>query len=132
MFLVAAGYTLSVENGDFYSTSFRIVVGVIVYTLIIYYLLLPFFWCRNFRRNKILQKEQTYIFHEDGLEASSSIGTGKIEWSDFFKWKSGGDMILVYPAPNLFYLIPKRIFDTEDEFHNIHDLLLRCLGKPKT
>jgi hypothetical protein len=121
----------SFNRNGFYDTIFLILLGVGIYFFVAYFIGLPLRSRRNFRKHKMLQQEQTFTFHDEGVDAKSSNGTGTINWSDFFKWKDGKDMILLYPAPNLFYPIPKRIFETESDLLAIHDLLSNCLGKPK-
>ena len=44
-----------------------------------------------------------------GLHFSAAIGDAKIEWDRIFKWRESPDLLLIYQAPEVYHVIPKRI-----------------------
>ncbi|MEB3283277.1 MAG: thioesterase domain-containing protein [Lyngbya sp.] len=50
------------------------------------------------------------------LEIASEIGTLKMRWSDFHRYKVGKDLVLLYSAPGRFHVFHRRFFDSDEDF----------------
>lgn len=129
--LVAVAFVFSIADGDFLNSDTLIMGGLGIYLFVAYKFIFPRKWLKVYRENKILQKEQNFRFDDEGIHAHSENGSGKVAWQDLLKWKEGKDTLLIYPASNLFYIIPKSIFHIETELTSIKELLVQKLGNPK-
>ena len=81
--------------------------------------------------SKGLQKEQNFRFDDEGIHAHSENGSGKVAWKDLLKWKERKEALLIYPASNLFYIIPKSIFQNEAELFSIRVSRLKSCEKSR-
>jgi hypothetical protein len=54
-----------------------------------------------------------------------------VPWNDVLKWRSNEKLVLVYPAANLFYLIPRHFFQSESDYCEFLALLNSKLGKAR-
>ena len=129
--LVAVAFVFSIADGDFFNSDTLIMGGFGIYLYVAYRFIFPRKWLKVYRENKILQKEQNFRFDNEGIHAHSENGTGMVAWKDLLKWKEGKETLLIYPASNLFYIIPKSIFHNDNELLSIKELLVQNLGNQK-
>jgi hypothetical protein len=130
LLLLVAGALLFLRTGDpLEETGPLLTIGVAGGFLLFCYALLPLKWRRLYRNNAFLRREQTFSFDEEALQARSSSGEGRMKWEDLHKWKEGKEVLLIYPAPNLMYVIPTSAFQDEEQRAGIRDLLIRKLGR---
>jgi hypothetical protein len=65
---------------------------------------------RVFREQSAKQVEQVTEFSETGIRTQSADGTeSAIGWSQVLKWSEGEAVFLLYLAPKLFVVYPKRV-----------------------
>jgi membrane protein implicated in regulation of membrane protease activity len=110
------------------------VFGVFVYILIfwvIYAVVLPWNVRRIFSQQKTLQGEYETVISPEMLEATSENGTMRMRLSDFYKYKVGKDLILLYQSQALFHMFPRRFFSSEEDFKMFRSFLEANLGSPK-
>lgn len=83
------------------------------------FLLLPHFRRRNLRaiyaEQKNLHKPIKMTFDDDSVQWRSDSGNAKIAWHDFAKYKENNTMFLIYESRNMMRVVPKCVFEDEDE-----------------
>jgi hypothetical protein len=55
----------------------------------------------------------------------------RMRLSDFYKYKVGKDLILLYQSQALFHMFPRRFFSSEEDFKMFRSFLEANLGSPK-
>lgn len=62
---------------------------------------------RHYRKYKAIHEEFTIELIDDGVRFTSPNGDGKITWDKVYKWRQNEDLVLIYPMPRMFHMIPK-------------------------
>jgi hypothetical protein len=70
---------------------------------------------RSFRQDNRLQQQFEVVVSEDGINISSPTGTSKYAWSAFTRHEESKNLFLVYQAPKVFNVFPKRAFAPGEE-----------------
>jgi hypothetical protein len=73
-----------------------------------FYLFIPYFTRRNFKRYPLAQTEQAFELKRDGVRFISSHGDMTIFWSDLIGWRANAKVVIVYASPHLYYVFPRR------------------------
>jgi hypothetical protein len=72
---------------------------------------------RSFRQDKRLQQPFEVVVSQDGIDVSSPTSSTKYGWSAFTRYVESKNLFLVYQAPKVFNVFPKRAFAPgEEEF----------------
>ena len=87
------------------------------------YIYLPLMMPRIFRQQKSLQRETIYSWDGDRLTVTSGDDHWSHEWSELSSWKEDREFVLIYLSDLLFYVIPKRVFDSEAEVADLRSHL---------
>ena len=82
---------------------------------------------RAFRKDDRLQQPIEAVASESGIEVSSPTASSKYEWSAFTRYAESKNLFLVYQAPNVFNVFPKRAFALGEE-ESFRALLSARLG----
>ena len=77
--------------------------------LICRYLLAPWKTRRLYRSYAAIKEPCTVKIHDEGLKFLSKSGEALIEWGHIMKWRQNDNFLLIYQAPHLYHLIPKRL-----------------------
>jgi len=64
---------------------------------------------KQFRIYKAIQEPVHVSKQSDGLVFENSMGNSKINWDRIVKWREDQDLLLIYQAPQVYHIIPKRI-----------------------
>jgi len=88
----------------------------------------PWSYRRIYRKQPSLHEPVSIDFGESGMAYSSEHSQGEVPWRMFIKWREGTRLFLVYSAPNLFHIIPKRLLDA-DGADRLRALLQSGLGR---
>ncbi len=83
---------------------------------------------RSFRRDNRLQQQFEAVVSQDGIDISSPTGSSKYEWSAFTRYVESKNLFLVYQAPRVFNVFPKRAFAPGEE-ESFRGLLSERVGK---
>jgi hypothetical protein len=102
----------------------------VTYALIIF-AIIPWNVRRIFSQQKTLQAEYETVISPETIEATSEYGKTTIRLSDFYKYKIGKDIILLYQSQALFHIFPRRFFVSEEDFKTFLSYLETNLGSPK-
>jgi len=70
---------------------------------------------RSFRRDQRLQQHFEAIISESGIDSSSPTGSTKSTWGAFTRYVESKHLFLLYQAPHVFSIFPKRAFAPGDE-----------------
>ena len=86
---------------------------------------------RTFREYKALSEPFAMDVREDGLFFEREHSSGLIPWSDIVKWRATETIAMLYPAQNLFFVVPGHCFADPDEFRAFRDIVTERLGRAK-
>ena len=108
---------------------FGLACGILGYFITLH-LVTPWQAKRFYRNYKSIQAPLKIAMVDGGFTISAENGQSNVKWENLLKWREDKNYILIFFAPKLFYLIPKRIaklgFDTE----GLKRLLRENLGDP--
>jgi|SRR6185295_8033690 hypothetical protein len=82
---------------------------------------------RSFRQDNRLQQPFEAAISQDGIDVSSPTGSSKYAWSAFTRYLESKNLFLVYQAPKVFNVFPKRAFAPGEE-ESFRNLLSERLG----
>jgi hypothetical protein len=101
---------------------FGIAGGIIGYFLTVY-IISPWKAKQQYRNYKLLHQDLSIAFTDTGYIMKAPNGENTVKWSDLLRWRENKEYILIYFAPKLFHLIPKRLSDKGLDINKIeHDL----------
>src|ERR1700730_15420115 len=63
---------------------------------------------RSFMQDQRLQQPFEAVVSQDGIDISSPMASSKYEWSSFTRYVESKSLFLVYQAPKVFNVFPKR------------------------
>jgi hypothetical protein len=86
---------------------------------------------RVFAQQKSLQAQYEIVISPDTIETTSEQGTSRMAITDFYKYKVGQDLVLLYQSQALFHMFPRRVFDSESDFKQFLRYLEANLGHPR-
>ena len=87
--------------------------AVVIFLIANYFLFIPISTRRTYRKHKALHRPYTYSWSETGLAITSSSGEWHVAWSDYLKWDENALVFILYQAPRLFNILPKRALTPE-------------------
>jgi hypothetical protein len=82
---------------------------------------------RSFRQDNRLQQPFEAVVSQDGIDISSTTGSSKYAWSAFTRYVESKNLFLVYQAPKVFNVFPKRAFAPGEE-ESFRSLLSERVG----
>lgn len=68
---------------------------------------------RQFRNQPSAQGQKTLTISDAGLEWQGSTGKSEAYWSNFIRWSESKSLILLFPSPAFFHVLPKCAFSNE-------------------
>jgi hypothetical protein len=89
-----------------------------------YFLSVPISTRKSYRNHKALHRPYTFSWSETGLAVTSASGEWNVAWSDYLKWDENARVFILYQAPRLFNILPKRAL-TEEQIVDIR----QCAGR---
>ena len=101
--------------------------AVVVLTMANYFLLIPITTRRTYRNHKALHHPYTFSWSETGLTVTSTSGEWQVAWSDYLKWHEDAQVFVLYQAPRLFNMLPKRAL-TPEQIVDIRQCAARILA----
>ena len=106
-----------------------IALAALAFFALMLFVYTPYRARRTFREYKALSEPVTYEIRDDGLYARREHGEGLVPWADLVKSKKNQKLILLYPARNIFYMLPQRLFGDAEQFESFALLVSNKLGK---
>jgi Na+(H+)/acetate symporter ActP len=80
-------------------------------------------WNKIHRQSPYLKEPINCTITEAGMEFVSSTASGLIRWSTFIKRKELPDLLLLYQAPNLFYIVSQSFFASAEDWQYAKELI---------
>jgi hypothetical protein len=102
--------------------------GIALWFVVFFALYVPWRAKRTFRQYKALSEPVSAEVREEGLYFKRLTGEGLVPWSHINKWRIGKTLVLLYPANNVFYLIPSHFFSGPEAFSSFVTILRERLG----
>lgn len=78
-----------------------------------YFLFIPIFTERTYRKQKTLHRPYICSWSETGLTLANENGEWRNAWSDYLKRREDARIFIFYLAPRLFNMVPKRALTPE-------------------
>jgi uncharacterized protein YjeT (DUF2065 family) len=104
-------------------------VFALTYLMGMFLIYMPFKAKRTFRQYKALSEPVSIEVRDDGLFFTRINGEALVPWSHIAKWRSNRKLLLLYPASNVFHLIPSGFFPTQDAFIEFVKIVESKVGK---
>jgi YcxB-like protein len=99
--------------------------------LIFKFIVNPFYARQQYKKYKAIQDEFEIEIVDDGVNMTSSSGSGKVAWDSIFKWRHNENYILIYPMPRLYYIVPKSLQAGGFNIDLLMQQLTKHVGNPK-
>ena len=106
---------------------FGISFGIIGYFLTLY-VVSPLMARRQYRKYKLLHQPFRFVLTDSGYIVKNESGELNVKWSDLLRWRANDEFILLYFAPKLFHLVPKKIAEKEIDISEIEQKLAAQIG----
>jgi hypothetical protein len=106
---------------------FGVVGGIVGYFFTVF-VICPFQARRHYRKYKRIHKPASFTLQKDGYRIWNDGGESVVKWSELLKWRENKDYILLYVAPKLYHILPKRLADSGVDFTDIVDKLESKVG----
>ena len=103
--------------------------GIIGYFIVLH-IITPWNAKRNYKKYKSIQEPLKISLIEEGFAITASNGHCNVKWVNLLKWREDINYILVFFAPKMFYLVPKRIADSGFDIVRFEQTLRDKLGNP--
>lgn len=82
----------------------------------------------HYKKYKLIQQMTSVSIVEKGILIKAEFGQFLIEWKYIHSWKENDALLLVYIAPNLYYILPKRISEIGFPMEKLKERLIECVG----
>jgi hypothetical protein len=70
---------------------------------------IPWYLKRHFAKYPKIRKPIEIDFDDDGIRFTSSDEIGVLRWDEIHRWRADDNYLLLYPAPRIYHLVPRRI-----------------------
>ena len=91
----------------------------------------PFAAKRQFNSQPYLKEPVSFHFDAAGMQSKSAAGGGEARWPAFHRVRELGSMFVLYTAPNLGSLLPKRFFQSAEELAAFRELVAAGIAPKK-
>lgn len=82
-------------------------------------LFVPWSLRRHYKNYLAIQKPTTISVLDQGVKFASPSGEGTILWGELHHWRENAELILLYPAPRIYYMVPKRVAESISLVENL-------------
>jgi hypothetical protein len=90
--------------------------GILAYFIAWFAVYIPWQAKRVYRQYHALSKPVWMEIREDGLYFKRENAEGLVPWSEILKWRHGKRLLLLYPASNVFHIVPSHFFATPEAY----------------
>lgn len=84
-------------------------LGLIVSLLLAKFFIFPWQTKTQYKKHRTLQEQISIQIKDDGLQLDTENTTSLTRWKNFYAYKQNQQYFLIYLAPRLMYIVPKRI-----------------------
>ena len=103
--------------------------GAMAYLVLWFFFYIPWRAKETYRQYKALSEPVSMEIRSDGLYFKRQNGEGLVPWSHIVKWRNNKELLLLYPANNVFYMIPDHFFANKEDYMAFIDTVKSHLGK---
>lgn len=107
-------------------------IGAVIVGNLLPFLLRKFFvpWQlkRHYKKYSKIKKPFAIILNNDSIKFESEDELGILEWNDIYKWRENSKYILIYLAPQIYHLVPKRIIEDGFPLNELEEALTKNVG----
>jgi hypothetical protein len=82
---------------------------------------------RQFRNQPAAQGTKTLTVSDSGLEWQGTTGKSEAYWITFVRWTESESLLLLFPSPAFFYMLPKRAF-APGQLSEFRQMLVEKIG----
>jgi hypothetical protein len=82
----------------------------------------------HYAKYRQMRKPLTIAVANDGIKFESEDGVGVLKWPDIHHWRENDLLILIYLAPKIYHLVPKRIVEDGFPLEELKAGLIRNVG----
>lgn len=100
-----------------------LMLGVPVYFFWSFAVSLPRKIRKSYRQRKDLQKPCFYTPTDTSLRAETEGAAAVKPWTDYLKWKAGKSVFLLYMSDDMYQIVPKHFFASDDDLVKFTELL---------
>jgi len=104
-------------------------VGGTVVILFYHLVFVPMMAKRHYRKYKSIQEPITIELKDDGIEFITADSQSVLKWDKILKWRHDEHYILVYPMPQIFFLVTKTITRQGFDLDALIEALRSQVGK---
>ena len=101
------------------------IIGGIIGNILSRYVFAPVQTRKQYRVYQAAQESVIISAKPEGINFRNSSGESIIEWNKINKWRENNEFLLIYQAPQVYNIIPKRIGVVSQ---NIRELLQQNIG----
>jgi len=91
-------------------------------------LYVPWYLKRHYEKYTVVKKPILIFLLDDGVKFTSSSGAGFLKWSEIHHWRENDSLILIYLAPGMYHIIPKRIEELHFPINGLKESLVEHVG----
>ena len=114
------------------SASWLLIVSIIPAYLVLAYLVVlaihfvyvPWYARSAFKQQKTLHVQADLSWSENGFAISTEDANSLIPWNKYLKWAENDRTILLFLAPTLYHVIPKRALSSPGEIDDFRQILM--------
>lgn len=103
-------------------------VGAVIGGAAMPYVVQPWLARRAYRRHKLMHEAFALSVTDERLHLRSASGESKAHWSQMCQWRQDRDNILIYPAPNMYIVVPRRLAAQGLDLDRLTQLLTQHVG----
>lgn len=75
-----------------------------------------FAWRRTYVKSPYLHKPLFGSVSSDRFEMEGATGRSDLTWDQFVRVREGKGFLLLYPAPNLYFILPREFFECDTDW----------------
>ena len=91
----------------------------VVFTLVLIFLMPKQRARKNFRQMPALRRSQSVNWDATSITFTSDYGNASIPLADLHQWAADDEIVIIYPADHLFYMLPSRVFGDRRDWDSL-------------
>lgn len=105
-------------------------IGANLLPFILRRIVIPWRLKKHYGKYNKMRKPMTVSMNGDeGIKFESEDGTGLLNWKDIHHWRENNEYLLIYLAPKIYHLLPKRIAENGFLLQDLKGNLIKNIGE---
>ena len=80
---------------------------------------------RTYEKSPYLHEQSRGVLSETQFYVEAPLGTCAIPWRNIIKVRANNDLLLLYPGPNIFYILTREFFASDSDWMKARELVMR-------